>query len=118
MFFNRSPIADMIEPAEGRDDFFIVGNHDHCGLESLGHIVEESDDGQGALAVEWGGGFIGDPGLPCASSCRALLRAQDIPNEKIGQRLRSSHSEKTDRRRDAMGDALEPPAFQCAHYRR
>lgn len=36
-------VADMVDPLEGRDDFFIVGDDDDRSVELAGHLVEDPD---------------------------------------------------------------------------
>ena len=51
-FLDRNAIADVVEAAEGRNDLFIMGDHDDRSFELPGHGVEQVDNGERADAVE------------------------------------------------------------------
>ena len=53
-FLDRDAIADVVETPEGRNDLFIMGDHDDRSLELPGHGIEQVDNGESADAVKGG----------------------------------------------------------------
>lgn len=58
-FFNRLPVTDMVDALEGGDDLLALRDHNDGGPELARHLLLDARDAQRTLAVDWGGGFVG-----------------------------------------------------------
>src|SRR5690554_6770325 len=47
-FFNGLAVADVVNPLEGGDDFFVVRDDDDGGVGLAGHLVQDAHDAQRA----------------------------------------------------------------------